>query len=91
LTNKKIILKVIEEFTNSLKIKHSKNLIEYVKDRPGHDYKYSINSYKIKSTTKWKPKLSFRKGLSLTINWYLKNTQWLNYCKSIYNGKRLGN
>ena len=91
LTNKKIIFKVIKEFTKSLKIKLSKNLIEYVKDRPGHDYKYSINSYKIKSTIKWKPKLSFRKGLSLTINWYLKNTQWLNYCKSIYNGKRLGN
>ena len=91
LTNKKIIFKVIKEFTKSLKIKLSKNLIEYVKDRPGHDYKYSINSYKIKSTIKWKPKVSFANGLSFTIKWYFKNTKWINYCRSIYNGKRLGN
>tara|TARA_B110000503_G_scaffold45950_1_gene75074 strand:- start:4627 stop:5649 length:1023 start_codon:yes stop_codon:yes gene_type:complete len=91
ITNKAIVFKIIKEFQKSLKIKLSNNLVKFVKDRPGHDFRYSINSNKIRSKLKWKPKVNFEKGLSETVSWYLQNIKWLNYCKTIYNGKRLGN
>jgi len=52
-------------------IKSFSELITFVKDRPGHDVRYAINSRKIKKELKWKPKISFKIGLSLTIDWYL--------------------
>jgi dTDP-glucose 4,6-dehydratase len=53
------------------------SLITYVKDRPGHDRRYAIDSSKIKNELGWLPKTSFDEGLKLTISWYLENTQWL--------------
>ncbi|MFZ2603443.1 MAG: dTDP-glucose 4,6-dehydratase, partial [Candidatus Omnitrophota bacterium] len=50
-------------------------LIEYVKDRPGHDRRYSLDSSKIKSLG-WQPKHDFQKALDLTIEWYKKNINW---------------
>ena len=47
--------------------------IKFVKDRPGHDVRYALNSNKIKKNLKWKPKISFKKGVELTINWYFNN------------------
>ena len=52
-------------------------LIEYVKDRPGHDLRYAIDSSKIKQDLSWEPSVDFKKGLSLTIDWYLNNKKWL--------------
>ncbi|MEC9302813.1 MAG: dTDP-glucose 4,6-dehydratase, partial [Bacteroidota bacterium] len=52
-------------------------LIEYVKDRPGHDLRYAIDSSKINKDLNWKPSVDFKKGLSLTIDWYLNNKSWL--------------
>ena len=51
-------------------------LIEFVKDRPGHDKKYFLNSRKIYRVINWKPKQKINKGLENTINWYLKNIKW---------------
>ena len=48
-------------------------LISYVEDRKGHDFRYSINSTKIKRELNFKPKTKFLKGLSETIDWYLEN------------------
>lgn len=59
----------------------SENLISYVKDRPGHDLKYSMISKKIESELGWKLKYNFEIGLKYTIDWYLKNQDWIN---SIY-------
>ena len=59
-----------------------KELITYVKDRPGHDRRYAINCDKIKSELDWKPKYSFRDGLYKTIKWYLENKEWVNRVKS---------
>tara|TARA_Y100000813_G_scaffold198400_1_gene186433 strand:+ start:895 stop:1944 length:1050 start_codon:yes stop_codon:yes gene_type:complete len=56
----------------------SENLIEFVKDRPGHDLRYAIDASKINNDLNWKPSVSFKKGLSLTIDWYLENKKWLN-------------
>ena len=53
-------------------------LIKFIKDRPGHDFRYSIDSKKINKHLNWSPKINFEKGLISTINWYLENINWLN-------------
>ncbi len=52
-------------------IKKFSELIQFVKDRPGHDYRYSLNSKKIMNKLNWKPKVNFDTGIKKTINWYL--------------------
>jgi dTDP-glucose 4,6-dehydratase len=56
----------------------SEDMIEYVKDRPGHDRRYAIDSTKIESELGWKPEYNFEDAVSQTINWYLDNKQWWN-------------
>lgn len=56
----------------------SKQLIKFVKDRPGHDLRYAIDASKINKTLGWKPSVTFEEGLSKTIDWYLSNSEWLN-------------
>ena len=46
--------------------------ISFVKDRPGHDIRYALNSNKIKKKLGWKPKINFKQGIRLTLNWYFK-------------------
>ena len=52
------------------------SLIQFVKDRPGHDRKYFLNSRRIRRELNWKPKYNINKGLEITIDWYLKNLNW---------------
>jgi dTDP-glucose 4,6-dehydratase len=62
-----------------LLLKHTgktEELIEYVKDRPGHDKRYAINSTKIKSELGWEAKHSFENAIQDTIKWYLENQKW---------------
>ena len=54
----------------------STDLIEYVEDRPGHDFRYSMDSSLIRNEIGWKPKVEFEKGLEKTIQWYLDNKEW---------------
>jgi dTDP-glucose 4,6-dehydratase len=72
----------------------SKQLITYIKDRPGHDRRYAIDASKINRELGWKPSVTFQEGLSETIDWFLNNENWLtnvtsgsykNYYESIYN------
>ena len=51
-------------------------LIEFVEDRPGHDFRYSMNSDKLRNEMNWKPKIDFDTGLENTINWYASNPDW---------------
>jgi len=60
----------------------SEDLIEFVEDRPGHDFRYSMDSKKITSELNWKTKLSFDKGLEKTIQWYLDNPEIVNNVSS---------
>ena len=53
-----------------------KNLIEYVKDRAGHDNRYAIDSNKIKTELNWIPNFTFNEGIELTVKWYLENRNW---------------
>jgi dTDP-glucose 4,6-dehydratase len=52
------------------------NMIEYVKDRPGHDRRYAIDSSKIENELGWEPKFNFENAISQTIIWYKKNNKW---------------
>ena len=54
----------------------SEDMIEYVKDRPGHDRRYAIDSTKIESELGWNPKFNFEDAVSQTIKWYLDNKKW---------------
>ena len=56
----------------------SRNLITFVKDRPGHDLRYAIDASKIEEALEWTPKETFETGISKTIDWYLSNQEWLN-------------
>jgi dTDP-glucose 4,6-dehydratase len=54
-----------------------KSLIKHVTDRPGHDRRYAIDASKIMNQLGWKPSVRFAEGINKTIDWYLKNNQWL--------------
>lgn len=60
----------------------SEKLITYVKDRPGHDLRYAIDANKINKELGWEPSVTFEQGLSITIDWYLNNQEWLNHVTS---------
>ncbi len=64
----------------------SDNLITYVTDRAGHDYRYAIDSSKLQKDLGWKPSLQFEEGIQKTIQWYLNNQEWL---KSINEKNRI--
>ena len=59
------------------------DLIEFVEDRPGHDFRYSMSSKKISKELNWKTKYTFDKGLEDTINWYLNNLEKLDNTSTI--------
>lgn len=56
----------------------SRDLITYVKDRPGHDRRYAIDATKLKTELNWEPSITFNEGFRLTAQWYLENEDWLN-------------
>ena len=57
--------------------KSFKELITFVKDRPGHDYRYSINAEKIESALNWRPSVTLEIGIKKTVEWYLQNKNWM--------------
>lgn len=52
-------------------------LIQYVTDRPGHDFRYAIDASKIQSELGWTPKHTFAQGIAETVAWYLENPEWV--------------
>lgn len=68
------------------------SLIQFVKDRPGHDYRYSVSTEKTEKELGWKAKTDFDKGIEKTVKWYLKNMNWVEtklkelkrYWKKVY-------
>ncbi len=71
--------------------KNYQDLINFVPDRPGHDFRYNIDNKKIKNNIKWSPKFDFEEGIALTVDWYLENQSWLKKNKKkIGVSRRLG-
>ncbi len=83
----KLLLKIFKQ--KNFKI--GKNVkIKFVKDRPGHDFRYALNSRKISKNLGWKSKIKLEKGLKETIDWYLNNIEFItSISKKLYQ-RRLG-
>ena len=72
----KIICKTLQKRLPASSNFRYEQLISFVQDRPGHDYRYSIDSTKIERELGWEPKESFHSGIEKTVNWYLENLSW---------------
>ena len=84
ITNLELVKKICD-ILNELKpnkIGKYQDLISFVKDRPGHDIRYSINNTKISNELNWNPSTKLQDGLIQTIQWYLDNKIWLNDLKN---------
>ena len=89
------VVKTICEILNEIQPKNNKKsyqeLINYVTDRPGHDFRYAIDASKLKNELGWVPKESFETGIRKTIHWYLQNHEWWKAIqKKNYKQERLG-
>ena len=85
-----LVKKIIKVF-KSMKFKiGSKTKIKFVKDRPGHDFRYALDNRKIFKKIKWKPKIKFDQGIKDTIQWYIKNKNFLNSISKKSYDQRLG-
>lgn len=70
---------------------HHDRLIEFVADRPGHDYRYAIDASKLETELGWRAELHFETGLRQTVRWFLDNAWWWRPLRDrIYGGERLG-
>ena len=77
-TNIYIVNKICQYLDKIMPQKYSyKSLIKFVEDRPGHDFRYAIDSSLIRKDLNWIPKYNLEEGLEKTIDWYLKNKDWL--------------
>ena len=72
----KTIIKIVDRLLKR-EVGTSEKLITYVTDRPGHDFRYAIDSSKINIELGWKPSLQFEEGIKKTVAWYLENQEWL--------------
>jgi len=85
------LIKKILKICKKMNIKiGNKTRVKFVKDRPGHDFRYALDNKKMFKEFRWKPKIKFEEGLKETINWYFKHRKFLkNISKEKYE-KRLG-
>ena len=88
-----MVCDLLEEFKpdKPLGISCYRDLITFVKDRPGHDVRYAIDASKIGSELGWTPDETFESGLRKTVQWYLENTEWWERVLSgVYQLQRIG-
>lgn len=78
----KILCALLDELCPESPHRPHAGLITYVQDRPGHDQRYAIDASKIQRELGWVPSESFESGIRKTVEWYLKNTQWVANVKS---------
>ncbi|MFN8432884.1 MAG: dTDP-glucose 4,6-dehydratase [Anaerolineales bacterium] len=77
LTIVETICDILDEISETTHKPH-KNLIQFVKDRPGHDRRYDMDTHKINSELGWYPRHTLNEGLLDTVKWYLDNLEWVN-------------
>jgi dTDP-glucose 4,6-dehydratase len=63
-------------------LKKPESLIRFVKDRPGHDRRYALDSSKLSNELGWKPLVSLTEGIPRTVRWYCEHQDWLRKVKS---------
>ena len=87
----KTICNLLDNIRPSENLKSYQELITFVKDRPGHDLRYAIDSSKLQNKLGWSPKETFETGIRKTIEWYLENiTWWQDIQNNTYQQERLG-
>ncbi len=84
------ICDILDAKQPSGKLSSYRELISFVKDRPGHDMRYAIDASKIAAELNWTPQETFASGIDKTIQWYLDNPQWCGEIATTYSGQRLG-
>jgi dTDP-glucose 4,6-dehydratase len=77
-----LICDLLDEMLPSSDRKSRRELITYVKDRPGHDRRYAIDFSKLQEALNWSPRESFASGIRKTIQWYLNNSAWIENIRS---------
>jgi dTDP-glucose 4,6-dehydratase len=77
LTIVETICDILDEIAPASPHKPHRNLIQFVKDRPGHDRRYDMDTHKIRSELRWSPRHTLTDGLLDTINWYLAHPEWV--------------
>lgn len=86
------ICDILDELSPHETVKERKSLIEFVKDRPGHDHRYAIDATLIEEELGWKPQESFESGIRKTVKWYLEEAD--HWCRRVQEGtyrrERLG-
>ena len=84
-------LNLIKTFIRLMKKNYKLNAkFIFIKDRPGHDLRYALNSKKIRTKLNWKPKINLLKGISETIDWYMQNQNYFKNLKGTSHLYRLG-
>ncbi|BDW95492.1 dTDP-glucose 4,6-dehydratase [Thalassospira tepidiphila] len=87
----KRIFNTVQEIVPDISFEGFDEAVTYVKDRPGHDWRYAIDPTKMQNELGWKPKYDFETGLRQTIEWYVNNREWWEpILKNKYAGERLG-
>jgi dTDP-glucose 4,6-dehydratase len=85
------ICDVVDELRPDLPHRPCRSLIQFVRDRPGHDRRYAIDASKIERELGWRPTVDFRAGVRSTVEWYLANAAWVERVASgKYRRERLG-
>ena len=77
-----MICDILDEIKPAADGKPRRQLITFVKDRPGHDRRYAIDFAKLKKELGWTPKESFKSGLRKTVEWYLNQNKWVDNIKT---------
>ena len=88
--NISLVKKILKSFSDKKIFIGKKAKIVFVKDRPGHDFRYALNSNKIKKMLNWKPKISLNQGISKTIDWYFENQEYFSKISNKLFVNRLG-
>ncbi|OQW99494.1 MAG: dTDP-glucose 4,6-dehydratase [Desulfobacteraceae bacterium IS3] len=78
----RMICDLLDEITPQTNGKPRRDLITFVKDRPGHDLRYAIDCTKLKKELGWIPAESFETGIRKTLRWYMDNQEWVNRVRS---------
>ena len=82
---------LLDELVPDSQFKPHKELVKFVKDRPGHDKRYAIDASKMKTDLGWEPEETFESGLRKTVKWYLNNKEWCQHVQDgSYQRKKIG-